>query len=396
MGLKVILWTAQPKSDGTCPIKIYLNSNKKNKYCGLNLYCLPKDFDEKIGRVKRTRGNWAEMNSIISSTHAKFEKLMLENPVASVDTIVDLYEGGHRKGSGKIIPFAQWLYDECKDGRIDRKYNTYKKYLTVINHLKKYNPELKWKDIDKNFYNDFTSWLRNKEHSENTVGGVIKTLKVFINEAVERGITDIQEHKKKYFKTISEETDAIYLTNEELDKIIKLDLSKHPAHAEERDRFIVATYLLLRWSDSIRVTEANFEEKRIKNKTITLFKQRHQKTNNEVVIPVKPIVKTILKRNNYSLNFRGNNKANAYLEDIGKWAKIDNKIILNGKECKKYEAITTHTARRSGATNYYIATKNIKLIMTLGGWTTEKSFMKYIRITKEETALMATDHPIFR
>jgi hypothetical protein len=62
------------------------------------------------------------------------------------------------------------------------------------------------------------------------------------------------------------------------------------------------------------------------------------------------------------------------------------KIITNTKghdtDTKpKYEFISSHTARRSAATNMYL-TGRMKTyeIMSLTGHTTEKSFFRYIRV----------------
>jgi integrase len=56
----------------------------------------------------------------------------------------------------------------------------------------------------------------------------------------------------------------------------------------------------------------------------------------------------------------------------------------------KCDIITTHTARRSAATNMFKAGIPALSIMKITGHTTEKSFMKYIKITNEENAeLMA-------
>ena len=46
----------------------------------------------------------------------------------------------------------------------------------------------------------------------------------------------------------------------------------------------------------------------------------------------------------------------------------------------------THTARRSGATNMYLAGIPTIAIMKVTGHKTEREFMKYIKITEEQTA----------
>ena len=52
----------------------------------------------------------------------------------------------------------------------------------------------------------------------------------------------------------------------------------------------------------------------------------------------------------------------------------------------KHDLITTHTARRSFATNQYLAGFPTTSIMKITGHRTEKAFMKYIKITPRETA----------
>ena len=62
----------------------------------------------------------------------------------------------------------------------------------------------------------------------------------------------------------------------------------------------------------------------------------------------------------------------------------------------KYKLVASHTARRSGATNMFIAGIPSISIMKITGHHTEKSFLKYIRISQEENARLLSDHPFFK
>ena len=94
---------------------------------------------------------------------------------------------------------------------------------------------------------------------------------------------------------------------------------------------------------------------------------------------------------------------NDYLKEIGKLAEINEPVQISitrgGKTAKemfkKYELITTHTARRSFATNAYLMDIPSISIMKITGHKTEKSFMKYIRISQEENANKLINHPFF-
>jgi hypothetical protein len=59
---------------------------------------------------------------------------------------------------------------------------------------------------------------------------------------------------------------------------------------------------------------------------------------------------------------------------------------------KKYELISTHTARRSFATNAYLAGQQTFNVMAVTGHLTEKSFSRYLRVTPMEKARLFKQH----
>jgi hypothetical protein len=70
------------------------------------------------------------------------------------------------------------------------------------------------------------------------------------------------------------------------------------------------------------------------------------------------------------------------------------KVIRESK--RKYELEGSHTARRSFATNAYLAGIPAARIMLLTGHKTEDAFFRYIRIQKAENAKVLADHPFFK
>lgn len=59
---------------------------------------------------------------------------------------------------------------------------------------------------------------------------------------------------------------------------------------------------------------------------------------------------------------------------------------------KKWEMISSHTARRSFATNEYLAGTPTLTIMAITGHKTEKSFLRYIKLTSAEHAKLLRAH----
>lgn len=94
-------------------------------------------------------------------------------------------------------------------------------------------------------------------------------------------------------------------------------------------------------------------------------------------------------------------KTNKYLKELGEMvesfhAKTSASITKGGvnisKNYKKFELITTHTARRSFASNLYLHGLPSSTIMKITGHRTEKAFMRYIKITPNENAKILQLH----
>ena len=76
---------------------------------------------------------------------------------------------------------------------------------------------------------------------------------------------------------------------------------------------------------------------------------------------------------------------------IGCGQKDRMKIASKPKE-ELYSLISSHTARRSFATNYYLQGFPTLDLMKITGHKTEKSFLKYIRVSKLDTAMRLSAH----
>jgi integrase len=377
-------YKSRNSQSGEYPIAISISRNGR-VYEYLPFKVKEEHWNAKTGLVKPIRPNYVEINRIISNTKNAIEKIMYDNPSLPAKSVVEVYHR-NKSGANTLTGFAREFIKECEAGKIIRRENTIKSYRTTLKRINEYAGTIAFDDLNINWYENFCKHLRAQGLVDNSLGKHIKNIKVFINEAFDRGITKTQEQNKKYFKILKNNSDTIYLTDEEIKRLISVDLSSHPHLQYERDRFIVSYYFLLRYSDSIELSKDSIfgigDNKFIKIKPI--------KTGNEVIIPIKPIVLEILKKNKFNLKKDTNQESNRKIKEICKLSGIG-----------KWDQVTTHTARRSGATNLYIESIKtgkppVKLIMDLGGWKTESSFKLYIRVDKLESAIMAADLDFFK
>lgn len=258
----------------------------------------------------------------------------------------------------------------------------------------------------QNFYKPFLHYLREVDQlNENTSGKYITILKTFlgfINDDDRNLPIPLDFQKKNKFMSVSEETTAIYLNTDEIDKIFNLDLSNNPRLDNVRDIFIIGLWTGLRISDFKRLDISN-----IKDEVITITTQ---KTNKKVGIGIHPQLRAVLdKRNGEFPKMISDQKFNEYVKEVVQLAKINDKtegsklvsveIDSEPKQRKvrgtyeKWELVSSHSCRRSFATNMY-KSKALPLIvlMSLTGHKTETQFIEYVKTTPEENAKLMNDY----
>ena len=290
--------------------------------------------------------------------------------------------------------------------------------------------EYNFGDIDMQFYHDFTSYLKTEikdrkgnvlkeAYNVNTTGKCIRTLKNILSIAESEGLHSNSIWKDKKFKGTRIETDSIYLTREDLDKIMKADLSKYGVgHDQARDIFMVGVWTAQRVSDYNYISKEQIythtkrwiedvpdpenpgkTKAEIRTKEIMYISLIQKKTGAQVSIPVSSELKGILEKYDYSLPHLEDQVINRYLKDICKEAGLTESVeILETKggtpvrnRYPKWDLVHTHTARRTGATLMYLSGMDLYDIMKITGHTTPVMLKKYIKADKLDIIEKITD-----
>ncbi|AMQ55620.1 site-specific integrase [Algoriphagus sanaruensis] len=297
--------------------------------------------------------------------------------------------------------------------RFDKR--TIFKYNTVYNILENFGKtyQLTFETIDKNFYTKFVESLNKeqtikngsgkkeivkKSYALNTVGKYVQVLKTFLTYATENGYNSNLFFKSKQFKAHKVPGFSIYLTESEIEDLYNFDLSETPYLERVRDLFIVGCWTGLRFEDFTSIKPENIQGNFLHIKT--------SKTGESVVIPIHHYIRKIMAKyeDRYPNSLPpsiSNQKMNDYLKEIAK--RVDSlKIPIEVEGIKgglkvtstkyKWELVTTHTARRSFATNVYKSGFPAISLMKITGHRTEKSFLLYIKVTPEENAKLLLEH----
>lgn len=256
--------------------------------------------------------------------------------------------------------------------------NTGKAYQTLCAKLTQFHREKKRRektlaDITPNYLNGFLRFM--SRYSNTHANKMWKTLK-----AVCRGKIEMSAFNGIHAPT-PEDADTIRLTPRQIADIENADLKPGGMLDHARTLFLAGCYTGLRYCDWHQIRAENTHT--IAGKTVLTVTQ--QKTKNPVSIPVSQRLQNLMQQHPDGLPKMSNQNANSYLKIIAQKAGIPD-----------WQKVTTHTARRSFATNAVLEGIPPLDVMQITGHRTIASFLRYIRLREHETALRLANHPFFK
>lgn len=242
--------------------------------------------------------------------------------------------------------------------------------------------ETELREVRKGFIEAFGAWLlqsgcadSHANKMQNLLNTVLRT-----NDIILR----FQKVKCRY-------PDTVYLTPAEIEQIRQAEFKGRKAIY--RDLLLVACYTGQRYSDLAQV--------KIIDGFVTVTQK---KTGERVVVPAKAELRELMERYPNGLPQRVNQEMNRVIKEVAKEAGVTQKIMATSyrggkkivREIEKWEMVTTHTGRRSFATNALLAGMPAEAVMRFTGHRSYTEFQRYIRATQHEMAHKYADHAFFR
>lgn len=303
-----------------------------------------------------------------------------------------------------VADFFQTMIDDSRSKkRLDKSgklltTGTIKTYETTKNHFTNYQLVKKRKyslsDINQNMIDGFSDYLNLQlKMAFNTSGKYMKTFRTMLNYARSKKLVSLDVIMDNKVTVTKETTDNIYLSEQEIEKMFKLENLSTSLHVVVRDYFVMGCKTGLRFGDLSVLRDAYFDNSYIRSNQI--------KVSERVTIPIHPIVAEILAKYKEGLPVCPSNQVfNRCLKEIGqKLPELDKdfqKIITRSREpdpktYKKWELLTAHSSRRSFCTNEYLAGTPTITIMAISGHKSEKAFMTYIKADALQHAKLLGD-----
>lgn len=378
---------------------------------GVSYNPLNWDFERGLPKKMKSDENYTRVTSILKELELKINKsyndlsdngILPVKPRALKSKIFETEKSKRvkkEKPSYTLSEFIHIFIRDCETGkrltnkRVKMEYATIQTFITTKNHFeqfeKNYKKTIYLKDFNQTIHDDFIEYLEIElEHSRNSSSKHITNIRQVLIYAKElKEYPKVAFHEIK-FETGREDSDNIYLTEDELQQMINLTDFKSKMEEEVRDLFIVGAYTGLRFSNYISLDLGLINDGFIEVINI--------KTNFKNTIPILPEVERIISKYNGQLPIAPTNQEfNRTLKDIAEripeLTRPFEKRITKAREKQiirkmKWEMVMTHTARRSFCTNMYLREIPVPTIMAISGHRTEKNFYKYIKADGMEHA----------
>ncbi len=360
------------------------------------------------------------LNKKILEVEVAFNKVLDVHDPFNLDNkkLLELIEE-NMKAKPKRTPFFGYcdLFFEHASKQFTRRRS--QQILTAINKIRDFNPNLTFEQIDKKFYRDFTQHLRDKNFSANYIGSIIKNLKRILNYATDNDDNKNLEYKN--FKKPSEEVYNIYLSEEEIEKIynLKIDEKMILEYQEDKmkylsklsiDRQIMALdrarklFVIGCWTGLRVENYLNIDPEIQVDLTSGFIQAIANKNGPKLRIPIHKLVRQIVETDGFPESV-SQEKLNVHNKILGKMAGIKDMIIftrtIGNRRMEytknKYELITTHTARRSFASNLISRGIPKQFIMAVTGHKTEANFNKYTAaVNKDIMTSKLADYDVWK
>lgn len=303
-----------------------------------------------------------------------------------------------------LEPKAGVLFTEFVENTVSKRARRMGKsysgnYNTLLYHLNKFselnNAALFTNSINEEFLDDFIVYLEGQNLKKNYIKHIVELSQAMVKRAASQGY--LIDYSYDNIKIETEDIPSIYLTMNDISRIYYYP-SLTEKQAKIRDLFVVGCLTALRYSDLSTLQKENFSDRYITKIT--------KKTGVKVIIPIHDIVKEIFNKydgnispkvtsQHFNRTIKNICKRIGFTELVHRTYTKGSSVITDSRE--KWELISSHTARRSGATNLYNTGRiPIRNIMAITGHTTEKSFMRYIKTSKEDIASNLSGDLFFR
>ena len=360
----------------------------------LQMKVVMDDWIRERQRIKPQAQGAMEVNMVLNQIEAKFQELNHRvrytgeqlNIQLVEDEILHAFKNGGIRSKQKQKKPLEFFNDYIESCRHRLSASSIKAYQSAIKHLLGYSEvhraPITWDLFDRDFGEAFIQYLTSRNISNNTVGKYVMSLKILLKQAMLKRLLHTEFFRD--YRVDKAPVEFVYLTSEELDAIMDLELSHVPNLERARDVLVFQCGCGLRYGDILNITWANIQGDQIEIAT--------SKTRKYVRIPLNRYTRFVVEKNEgleKPIFPYANQVQNRLIKQLGEMIgmhqqKVKTKFVGNRQYQtlkSKFEMLTTHTARRTFITLALEKGMRPEVVMRITGHTKLSTLQRYISIT---------------
>lgn len=376
----------------------------------------PNDWSSSLNKPKQNKATNKRLTTDLNQlSNFVFDEINLANSKGKVidllwlkSKIDECFNRTVKEDNSILVNHIQYIIDNAdlriiqgsgKVGLSKARIDGYKMFKnTIINYQKHINSQIHFIDINKQFMDKFINWLmKTQVYTKNYTGKIIDNLKTVCLDAQKLDVR-INPYTKqiKGFSETNDERYIVTLSFDEIERIKNTELT-NSALINVRKWLLIGCEIGQRASDLLNITKESIRY----SEGVMFLDIIQKKTKKEITMSVisEYLIDLIENDMPYKISIQ---KLNNHLKKLCKVAGIDEviegrknmviktvEVVENGvKKTKKvfrkvfgkypkYELVSSHTFRRSFATNYYKKMPTPVLI-NITGHSKESLFLAYI------------------
>lgn len=407
------------KSKEETGVNICKRLNGKMFKYSTGLKVRPKYWDTEKKKVLKGEIDYLNKNQFLKNLNTKFDSIVLSLKVTgdlsheNIREQLDEFIGRVRKtADAKPEKFEEiwrdkWMVSLMKS----RGEKTVAKKGYVLNSLQDFHRDTKYpltlNSINRMFAEKYKEWALaatklNGDYrytKDNSIHKNISITKEFMkwangaNYTSNIDYTNIKGYNEEYYAPFA-------LSHDDINELMHIDFdtldldefgirpcnhSKTKLALEKtRDAFVFRSLCGIRFSDYHTLTPLKLQEGTIKLVT--------HKTSTQIQLPLHDYAKQLLIKHDYKVPKLKNQNENRNLKLLGQIVGFDESVVVvykrGGKKIeeikKRWELMTTHTARKTFITNCLRAGIDAYLVMEIVGIKKESTFKRYVQVASQD------------
>jgi hypothetical protein len=222
--LNAIIRKDRVNKSGNCPMYIKYTYKRKQHDIPLKLSIFPKDWNVDSKEPRRNCPNGIEIKELIQRKKNELGSLILKhkninNDYPTTDELKKILSNSIEKIKTWDYYFDSFIVSQEQNKHVEK--STLQVYKQLKEKLERFleikNLAWSWKEINREFYNQFVYFLRNTDGLvDATIGKYIKTLKTFLNY-VSQKFELINPNQYGNFVTLRQEVDFVTLNSKDIE-----------------------------------------------------------------------------------------------------------------------------------------------------------------------------------